>query len=106
MIDDPAQGVTLANVDILSATGRRSVSAAEEPIVFMALSKVEAMLRREKRKAHVSSICLDPKPPYVSRLKLSYIKWDTSLDSFRSLMEEKKYEGACCSFPRFYGSSC
>lgn len=36
----------------------------EEPTIFMTRSDVEAMLRREKEMASVSSICLDLEPPY------------------------------------------
>lgn len=41
---------------------------AEEPLVFMTRSDVEATLRKEKEKATASLISLDMKPPYPSEI--------------------------------------
>lgn len=44
--------------DNLSRADRPVVSTLEEPTVFMVQSKVEAILRREKNKVSMWSICL------------------------------------------------
>lgn len=68
VIDHPVQGVIpVTNADSLFAAVRRPVSAAKDSMVFMTKSDVEVMLREDLRKAFLSSICLDPKPPYLSR---------------------------------------
>lgn len=52
VIGVPVQGVTPATyAGNLSAAGRGPVSTAEEPVPFMSRCDVEAMLRREKKKA-------------------------------------------------------
>lgn len=66
--NEPRQGATPANGDNVFANGRQPTSMTEEPIVFMAKSEVKAMLRREKEKAFVSSICLDLKPPLATEV--------------------------------------
>lgn len=68
IIDDPIQGVTHANFGNLFATGRRPLSAIYEPMVFITRFEVEAMLRREKEQASISSIRLDLKPPYDTKI--------------------------------------
>lgn len=68
MTDEPVQGATVTNGDNLSAAGRRPVSVAEEPTVFMTRSKVDAMLRRDKEKRPVSTICMYLKSPYVAKV--------------------------------------
>lgn len=50
MIDDPVQGVSPANSNNLSATSRQLVSPTEEPRVFVTGSKVEAMLRKRRKR--------------------------------------------------------
>lgn len=62
---DPVQRVMPAtNADNLSTTGRQQVNIAEESVVFMTKSEVEAMLTKEKEKEWKCVICQD--------LKLSY----------------------------------
>lgn len=66
--DEPMQGATPVNGDKFFANGRRPASMTKEPIDFMANSKVKVMLRREKEKASLSSICLDQKPPFAGEV--------------------------------------
>lgn len=44
------------NANNLSATGKRPINAAKEPVLFMTRSKLDDMLGKEKEKALVSSI--------------------------------------------------
>lgn len=59
MIDNPPlQLITpLTNANNLFATGRRPVSALEEPVIIMTTYEIEAMLRKENGKASVPLIC-------------------------------------------------
>lgn len=68
VIDDLVRWVTPANADNLLAASRRPLSANEEPMVFMTRSEVEAMLRREKEKAPVSSIRLNLNSPFAAEV--------------------------------------
>lgn len=66
VINDPVQGVTPSiNVDNLSAVGRRPINTSEELMVFMTKFEIESVLKKEKEKASVSSICLDLKHQYA-----------------------------------------
>lgn len=92
MIDNPAQRVTLTNVDNLSPVGRWPVSAPEEPIVFMTRSEVEFIMRREKRSPmHHRSVWIINLLP---RLQRNHIWSGTSLYSFKILMEEEVKQGS------------
>lgn len=62
MISGPVQGVTPATDANNFAVGRQPVSAVEKPIVAMTRYEVKAILRKEKEKGSMSSICLDLKP--------------------------------------------
>lgn len=88
VIDDLVQGVTPANINNLFITARQLVSAIEEPVAFMTRSEIEAILRREKEKASVSSICLDVKPSYAVEFASKPSGWGILLTNFKSLMEE------------------
>lgn len=60
------QGVTRAtNADNLSAAGRQAVTLAEGPVAFMIRLEVRAILRKEKQKAFMASICFDLKRLYA-----------------------------------------
>lgn len=65
-LNEPVQSVTLVNIDNLSAA-RRSTSLVEEPTVFMARAKVQALLRREKEKDSTVT-CLNLRPPYSTEI--------------------------------------
>lgn len=63
IIDDPVQGNTTAtNADKLSTPNRRPMNVVEESVVFIIIFEVEAMLRKEKAKASVSTTYVDLKP--------------------------------------------
>lgn len=90
MIGDPALGVTHVEVDNLFATGRWLVSVVEERTVLMTRSEVEAILRKEKEKDHVSLICLGLNPPYAVEVATKPYPVGTSLHSSKGSMEEQE----------------
>lgn len=65
MVDYLVFGVTPTNADNPFAASRLPIKPIEEPIVFITRYEVEAMLKGEKEKASILSICLDLKPTYT-----------------------------------------
>lgn len=58
------------NADNISTD--RQASAVEEALAFITHFEVEAMLRKEKKKAYVASVCLDLKPPYSAKVVVKH----------------------------------
>lgn len=67
ILDEPVQGITVANGDNLSAA-KQPISLVEEPKVSMTRAVVKTMLRHKKEKASSATTCLNLRPPYLDEI--------------------------------------
>lgn len=74
ILDEPAQGITLANVDNLSAA-RRPASLSEGPTVFLTQCGDRGHVQVRNGKTHATSTSLDLKPHYSENQPQSNFSW-------------------------------